>query len=76
MANEFQKFLAKRNSGAKTVGPVANHAQQGQMHRKMRESLERRRSDYSRTMDTKNTHGGIQQRKDNGGFHRPGSNTK
>lgn len=89
MANEFRKYLEKnkrpkavaqvvgvREDGTEIIGGVAGHAKVGPAHRKLKAKLERRLRAWSLSMDTKNMHGGVQQRKDTGGFHRPGSYSK
>lgn len=46
-------------------------------NRKLSRALEIRRADYTTMMATRNaTAGGAQQRKDTGGYHRPGSNQR
>lgn len=76
MANEFKKLVAKRSRHT-TEGAVAGKATVGQANRKQRGKLEARRADWSKSMDTKNASaGGVQQRKEAGGFKRPGSYSK
>jgi len=55
------------------TGPVGRHAQAGSPNRKRAARLDLRRKDYANFMAAKNPAGGTQQRKDSGGFHRPGS---
>lgn len=43
-------------------------------NRKQGKALAARVKDFELLMSTKNTAGGTQQRKDSGGFHKPGSN--
>jgi hypothetical protein len=70
--NEFKKYVEK-NRRPKADGNVAQHAKIGKPNRKQTQRLERRLAAWSLSMSTKNLHGGIQQRKDTGGFIRPGS---
>lgn len=60
------------------TGPVANHAVVGRgRNRKMAAHLDGRRRDYDLMLDTKNSQAsGVQQRKESGGFHKPGSNQR
>jgi len=71
------KANARRATSQANGAPVAGRAVAGKASRKQAASLERRMRDYSLSMDTKNASaGGTQQRKDSGGFHRPGSYSK
>lgn len=42
--------------------------------KKLAENLNTRLADYGRMMNERSLHGGQQQRKETGGYHRPGSN--
>ena len=55
---------------------VAQFANPKRRETKEETRLNVRRADYSRLIDTKSMHGGVQQRKETGGFHRPGSNQR
>jgi hypothetical protein len=89
VANEFKKYAEKnkrnkavqqvvgtRTDGTPILGGVAQYASKGAPNRKQHARLSRRLVAWSLSMDNKNMHGGIQQRKDSGGFHRPGSYSK
>lgn len=52
---------------------VAQFAGRSSRQSKGQRRLAGRLADYATMMGTKDPHGGIQQRKDSGGFHRPGS---
>ena len=65
----------KRGFSVHGTGPVANMAVGGRrVNRKMAARLEARVKDFELFMSARNSHGGIQQRKETGGFHKPGSN--
>lgn len=72
MAGKRSKWKDRGNKAYD--GPVANRAVTKDVNRKSFARLGARLRDYELMMATKNPAGGTQQRKDNGGFHRPGSN--
>ncbi len=58
-------------------GDVHNLEIYMKLSRKNAKHLAMRQADYATMMATKNTQAsGVQQRKDTGGFHKPGSNKK
>ena len=68
---------ARRATSCAGDAPVAGRARTIGRNRKLFKALERRLADYTVSMNTRNTEaGGTQQRKDSGGFHRPGSNQR
>ena len=72
MSTKYLKRVSnpERNAALK----VAQFANPKRNESKGQKRLARRMADYALMMGTKNGHGGAQQRKDTGGFHRPGSN--
>jgi hypothetical protein len=64
-----------KKANPQTAKFVAAQAKPGNnRNRKQHNRLTRRLNDYAVMMNTKNS--ATQQRKDSGGYHRPGSNTK
>lgn len=71
------KAPARRATSCAGDAPVAGRAKTQGKNRKLSRALEIRRTDYTVMLATKNTTAsGTQQRKDTGGFHRPGSNQR